>query len=567
MKNTKETKRRISTQHLIFTGAIFVLVVLIAVPLALVLYKSFMVDGTLSVGNYIEVFSTKSNYLPFFNTLKLGALTVIFSTLIGIILAWLVARTDIPFKGLLETIFLIPYMIPPFIGAIAWTQLLSPRVGYINKFFMGVFGTHHAPFNIYSMLGIVWVMALYNYPFVFITVRGALERMDPSLEEVARVSGAGRFRVMRDITLPLVTPAIVSGMLLVFIFTIANFGIPAIIGMRSRIYVLTTQIYRYMQMYTGGFGGVKLATALSTLLMLTAGAGLVLSRWILSRKKYTIIAGKSVRPNVVELGRWKYPILGVLAVFIFITIVAPLTSVFLTSFLKAWGLAIKPENLSLKNYRYILFGYDYTRMAIKNSFLLALSAAIATTLLGSIIAYIVVKTRLKGRRILDFLATLPYSIPGTVVAIAMILAWTGQFGINLYNTFWIILVAYVARYMFFAFRNVSASLEQIHPSLEEAARVSGATWLRNFRDIIVPLVRPGLVASFLLVFMPTLRELTISVFLVGPKTTTIGVAVYNLQEEGLYQISAALASLVIVIVFLGNYLVRKVTKVGTKTSF
>jgi iron(III) transport system permease protein len=168
---------------------------------------------------------------------------------------------------------------------------------------------------------------------------------------------------------------------------------------------------------------------------------------------------------------------------------------------------------------------------------------------------------------LDFLATLPYSIPGTVVAIAMILAWTGQFGINLYNTFWIILVAYVARYMFFAFRNVSASLEQIHPSLEEAARVSGATWLRNFRDIIVPLVRPGLVASFLLVFMPTLRELTISVFLVGPKTTTIGVAVYNLQEEGLYQISAALASLVIVIVFLGNYLVRKVTKVGTKTSF
>jgi iron(III) transport system permease protein len=440
-------------------------------------------------------------------------------------------------------------------------------VGYINKFFMGVFGMHHAPFNIYSMLGIVWVMALYNYPFVFITVRGALERMDPSLEEVARVSGARRFRVMRDITLPLVTPAIISGMLLVFVFTIANFGIPAIIGMRSRIYVLTTQIYRYMQIYMGGFGGVKLATALSTLLMLTAGAGLLLSRKILRRKKYTIIAGKSVRPNVVELGRWKYPILGVLAVFIFITIVAPLTSVFLTSFLKAWGLPIKPENLSLKNYRYILFGYAYTQMAIKNSFLLALSAATATTLLGSIIAYIVVKTRLKGRRLLDFLATLPYSIPGTVVAIAMILAWTGQFKITLYNTFWIILIAYIARYMFFAFRNVSASLEQIHPSLEEAARVSGATWLRNFRDIIVPLVRPGLVASFLLVFMPTLRELTISVFLVGPKTTTIGVAVYNLQEEGLYQTSAALASLVIVIVFLGNYFVRKITKVGTKTSF
>jgi len=555
---------KINIQRIIFILAIGIMIILIAFPLALLFYKSFLKENTLSLVNYIDVFSEKNNYLPFLNTLKIGALTVIFATAIGVILAWLVARTDIPFKGFLDTLLLVPYMIPPFIGAIAWTQLLSPRVGYINKIFMKIFDTSQGPFNIYSLMGIIWVMALYNYPFVFITVRGALERMDPSLEEAARISGAGRFEVMKDITLPLVVPAIVSGMLLVFVFTIANFGIPAIIGMRSRIYVLTTQIYRYLRMYTGGFAGVRLAAALSTLLMCVAGMAVFASN--LSKKKYAIIVGKSVRPGIIELGNWKYLILAILSVFILITLIAPLASIFITSFLKAWGIPVKLENLSLKNYSYILFGYDYTKIAIKNSFLLAFSAAIITTIIGSIIAYISVKTEIKGRKILDFLTTLPYSIPGTVVAIAMILAWSGQFGVKLYYTFWIILVAYIARYMFFAFRNVSASLEQIHSSLEEAARVSGATWLQNFRDIVIPLIRPGLVASFLLVFMPTLRELTISILLVGPRTITIGTAVYNLQEEGLYQITAALSGLIIVILFIGNYLVRKVINIKTTNS-
>ena len=555
---------KINAQRVIFILATGLMILLIAFPLALVFYKSFLRENTLSLVNYIDVFSEKNNYFPFLNTLKIGALTVIFATAMGVILAWLVARTDIPFKGFLDTLLLVPYMIPPFIGAIAWTQLLSPRVGYINKIFMQIFDASQGPFNIYSLMGIVWVMALYNYPFVFITVRGALERMDPSLEESARIAGAGRIQVMKDITLPLAVPAIVSGMLLVFVFTIANFGIPAIIGMRSRIYVLTTQIYRYLQMYTGGFSGVRLAAALSTLLMCVAGIAVYASS--LGKKKYAIIVGKSVRPGIVELGNWKYLIVGILTVFLMITLIAPLISIFLTSFLKAWGVPVKLENLSFKNYKYILFGYDYTRIAIKNSFLLAFSAAIITTIIGSIIAYISVKTEIKGRKILDFLTTLPYSIPGTVVAIAMILAWSGQFGVRLYYTFWIILIAYIARYMFFAFRNVSASLEQIHPSLEEAARVSGATWLQNFRDIVIPLIRPGLVASFLLVFMPTLRELTISILLVGPKTTTIGAAVYNLQEEGLYQITAALSSLIIVILFIGNYLVKKVINIKTTNS-
>jgi len=550
------------TKHLIFALAVIILLILIAFPLGIMFYKSFVVEGQLSFGNYVEVFTERRNLAPVINTIKLGGLTVILSTVIGVAAAWLVARTDLPHKGLLDTLFLTPYMIPPFIGAIAWIQLLSPRVGYLNRFWVQLFNTPQTPFNIYSLAGIVWVMSLHNYPFVYIIVRGALERMDPSLEEVAHMSGAGRLRVMWDITLRLVMPSITGGMLIVFIYTIANFGIPALIGMRARFFVLTTQIYSYI--YTGDFSGIKLAASLSTLLMFIAGAGVILNRWYLRRKQYTVISGKSVRPNLVRLRRWRTPVFILVLIFFVIAVIAPLISVFSSAFLRAWGVSFTLENLTFDNFYYILFEYDLTRLAIRNSVVLALSAATLTTIIGSIAAYINVKTDLRGRQLLDVLATLPYAIPGTVVALSMILAWSGAYRINLYNTFWIILVAYIARYMFFAFRNVSSSLSQIHPSLEEVAMVSGADWLRNFRDIIVPLIKPGLIASWFLIFMPTLRELTISILLWGPRTPTIGVAVFEMQDAGYYQNSAALASIILLVVLIGNYLLRKV--MGVKIS-
>jgi len=546
----------LNARSLVFVAAIGVLILLVAVPLSLLIYKSLLdQEGRFSVSNYVEVFSRRENLLPLKNTLTIGLLSTLFSALIGIPLAWIFARTDIPFKGTFELLFLLPYMIPPFIGAIAWTQLLSPRTGYINRLLMNIFDLSRSPFNIYSLLGIVWVMSLHNYPYVFITVKGALERMDPSLEETARIAGSGRFRVMKDITLPLVLPAIASGMLLSFVYSIANFGIPALIGMRARIYVITTQIFRYM--YTGKFEDIKLAAALSTLLMAVAGGGLLLNRWILRGRRYTVIAGKSVRPTVVELGSLRTPLCCLLGVFALLIVIMPLMAVLLNSFLKGWGVPLGWDNLTVGNYSYILFEFELTRSAIKNSILLSLSAATITTFIGAVTAYMTTRTRIRGRRTLEFLATLPYSIPGTVVAVAMILAWSGQLGVNLYNTFWIILIAYTARYMFFAYRTVSASLEQIHSSLEEAARVSGATWGQSFRDIVVPLIKPGLLASWFLISMPTLRELTMSALLTGPHTPTIGAVVFELQDAGSYQAAAALAAILIVIVIFGNLLIRK----------
>lgn len=546
-------------RHLVLTAVTLLLILLVAFPLALLLWNSFRFDGQLSVQHYADVFSESRNFRPFINTIKLGGLTVLTSAIIALPTAYLVARTDLPLKGLIETLLIVPYMIPPFLGAMAWIHLMAPRVGYLNRAWMHVFGGMGGPFNIYGLWGIVWVMTLHNYPFMYFTARSALERMDPALEESARICGAGRLRVARGITLPLIAPALGAGALLVFLYTVANFGIPALIGMQARFYVLTTRIYGYI--YTGNFSGIKQAAALSAVLIAVAGVAVVLNRLLLGRKEFTVVTGKGARPPRVRLGFWKAPILGLLAIFFAIIVLLPVLSILSSALLKAWGLPLSAHNVSLDNLRYVLFEYDLTRTALKTSFLLALSAATATTIIGTLVAYLQVRTQFRGRHAMEWLATLPYAIPGTVIALAMILAWSGAFAINLYNTFWIILVAYVARYVTFPFRNVGAMLRQVHPSLEEAATACGAGWLRRFRDVIIPLIKPGLIASWFLVFIPTLRELTISILLWGPKTPTVGVAIFEMQDAGDYSSAAALGSVILIIVVSANLLLRKLLNV------
>ncbi len=551
-------QKRFRVDPIILGSAFAIIAIIVVFPFTLLFLNSFRVDGVFTLQNYATVFQAKRNYTALLNSLQLGFFTSLFSVLLGAPLAWLVTRTNLPFARLFKTLFILPYMIPPFIGAIAWSQLLNRRNGYVNRLAQSILGIQGYVFNVNTMPGLIWVMALYLYPFVFITVVGALERMDPTLEEAARTCGSRTMKIMKDITLPLVAPSIAGGALLVFASSIANFGIPALIGMQGRVFVLTTMIYSYM--HSGGFKGISMAASLSIMLMGISVGALLLNNLYLKKKQYTLISGKSMRPKTLSLGRWKIPCFVLACVIVFVTVILPFFSIVLTSLLDAWGADITWENLTLRNYKYILFDYRLTRDALKNSFLLAISSATICMILGSLIAYISIKTKIKGRKLLETISLIPYTIPGTVVAIAMILAWSGGFGINLYNTFWILLVAYVAHYLAFAVRTTSASLEQIHSSLEEAARVSGGSWTTSLKDIVIPLIRPGLVAGWFLIFMPTLRELTMSILLWGPRTVTIGVAVFEMQEAGYVQISAAFATLLLIIVIAGNLLVKKLTR-------
>ena len=548
---------RFGTPELLFSLSVALLVIVVAVPMLLIFFNAFWVDGHFNVADVIKVLQHPETYKALLNSLILSVGVTITGTIVGTFFAWLVTRTDLPFKKTMKLLFLVPFMLPAFIGALAWKMLLSPRAGYINRFFMDVLGFDGPVFNIYSYAGIILVETMYLFPFVFIQVSGALERMDPTLEESARISGADLFTITRKITIPLVMPSILSGALLIMLYSMAHFGTVAVLGVETGIYNIPTLIYEKIHQSAGSFASIRTATVLATVLVITAALILWLQNRILSKGRYQIIAGKSCRPPERTLRGLRIPLLVLCIAYIGFTIVLPTATIFMVGGLKTYGLQFTAENMTWSNYKHILFEWDLTRDAIWNSISLGLSAALITMFAGVIISYVIVKMRVRGKGILEFLGMLPFSVPGSVIALGVILAWSGKFGINLYNTVWIILIAYIARYMAFSLKANSAALEQVHDSLVEAARASGATMAQALRDIVVPLVRPGMVAAFFLIFLPALRELTVSVLLYGPTTRTIGVAIYTLNEDGETVYSAALAGIALIIIVLGEVLIKR----------
>lgn len=558
--NTR-TQSRFGTPELLFMLSVGVLIVVVAFPMLLIFFNAFWVDGHFNVADVVRVLQRKETYEALLNSLILSGGVTVTGTIVGTFFAWLVTRTDLPFKKTMKLLFLVPFMLPAFIGALAWKMLLSPRAGYINRLFMDVLGFDGPLFDIYSYAGIILVETMYLFPFVFIQVSGALERMDPTLEESARISGADLFTITRKITIPLVLPSILSGALLIMLYSMAHFGTVAVLGVETGIYNIPVLIYEKIHQSAGSFDSIRTATVLATVLVLTAALIMWMQNRVLAKGKYQIIAGKSFRPTELKLRGLRVPMLILCIIYIGLTIVLPTATIFLVGGLKTYGLSFTPENLTWANYNHILFEWDLTRDSIWNSISLGLASALITMFAGVIISYVIVKMKVRGKGFLEFLGMLPFSVPGSVIALGVILAWSGKFGINIYNTVWIILVAYIARYMAFSLKANSAALEQVHDSLVEAARASGASMAQALRDVVVPLVRPGMVAAFFLIFLPALRELTVSVLLYGPTTRTIGVAIYTLNEDGETVYSAALAGIALIIIVLGEVLIKRlVTK-------
>ncbi|MGB4008254.1 MAG: iron ABC transporter permease [Bacillota bacterium] len=527
--------------------------VVIVYPLSLVVVKSFSSEAGFTFENYVKIFSESANLKAFWNSIWVSSLSTLICVAVGTILAMLVVRTDIPGKSWLRMLLLLPYGIPPFIGAMAWAQLFGP-VGYVSKLYMTLTGATSAPWNIYSAAGVVLVLAVYQFPVVFITVSGALGKIDTSLEEAARMSGAGPFRTLIDVTMPLITPAITASALLAFVGCISNFGIPALLGFRARFFVLTTKIYSALSI-----PDMPWATAMAVILAITSGIPLILERRLeRGQSRYTVIAGKSVRPQTMSLGGWRIPVLIIVVLVSLFAGVVPLISMLLTSFLKYWGAPLNLANMTTSHYKYIL-DLPMASRAFRNSLFLAVSAATITMAVGALVSYMSVRAKIKGAKTLDFVGTIPYAVPCTMVAIAMILAWSRP-PVMLYGTIWVILAAYLVRYMPFSIRTTNATLQQVHVSLEEAARVSGAGWTQTMKDIVMPLIKPGLIAGWILVFMPALRELTMSVLLWSQGAETIGVVIYNMQDAGYTQIAAALSTIVLLVILAGNAIVRKLSK-------
>lgn len=534
------------------------LVIFQVLPLLYLVYRSFFYGGSFSLEGFKRIYSYPLNWTCLKNTLVTAGLAMVFGVLLAFPLAWLVGRTNLYGKKFFRTLFVMTYMVPPYVGAMAWLRLLNPTVGTLNTLIMSIFGLENAPFNIYSIGGLVWVLTTFYYPYAFITISRAMEKMDPSLEEASRISGASPFKTLMTITLPLMLPSIVAAALLVFVAAASCYGIPSIIGAPGQIYTVTTRIVDYV--YIGSQEGLTDATNLAVFLMAIALIVLYVSNFVVGKREYITVSGKSTRPNIVDLGRWRIPITIVVSLFAIVVVAIPFATVFMTSFTMNMGKSIfEAGNITFKYWHTIL-----TRKSIlgsgQNSLISAAWAASLGMVICLIMAYLLKRTNVKGKGIPDFLITVGSGSPSVVIALALIMTMSGRFGINIYNTMFIMVVAYMIKYMLMGMRTVVSAFSQISPSLEEAAQISGSGWIRRLKDVVFPLIVPSIVAGWFLIFMPCFYELTMSNLLYSNNTKTLGVELFTYQTYHSQQTASALASGILIMVIVLNYVLNKVTK-------
>ncbi len=545
-------------------GPLFISGPVILIVLGLVLYPLLMLflfslginlhDPNITGAYYLQALSDIKTMVALKNTLYVAGGVTAVAILLGGGLAWLVARTDIPHKRLIEIIVFLTFTIPSYILAVAWIQLLG-RNGFINRLLYEKWQFIAEPLDIYSLEGIILVMALHSFPLVFMALVSALKMNDKTLEMAARLAGASRMKALFTVTLPLMLPNILSVGLLVFQQTMACFGVAAVIGLPTSNYVLTTRIYSAMSRLD-----LPSAASTSMILLLCSGVVFCLYNYSLRSKRYININSQSRKAEPVSLGSWKMPMFIGVFLLLSVTTIIPLGSVVATSFLKSWGLSLRFENMTINNYLTIFGGQTIAFRAFFNSITFAFIAATVTAIIGTIISYLSTRTTIKGRKYLEFVATWPLTVPGTVLAVAAVLAWINA-PLRIYGTPWILLITYIVACLPFGVRNINGLLQGMDPLLEDAARVSGASWLRTFKDITLPLITPGIKAGWITAFLLVLREIPISILLYSAGAETIGVLLYSMRSDtgGLETVSAV-AVILIVLIVAGNVLIGKFGK-------
>ncbi len=539
--------RRFDASVALFVVATAALFLLVVVPLGWLLVISLQRgDGAagLTVGNYVEAF-TRAIYLqPIFNSFVLAVSVATLATAIGAPLAWLVARTDLPARGFMRALIMAAFVTPSFVGAEAWITLAAPNSGWINRGLAALAHTEHGPFNIFSLAGAIFVMALYNVPYVFTFTAGALDLMPADLEDASATLGGSRLRTALSITLPLAAPAIVAGFIMAFLEAIAEFGAPAFLLIPARTQVITTQLYLFFQFPVR----TELAAAYAMPLLAVTIALLGLQRRVLGRRKYTTVGGKGGKRRLVALGRWRYLILALAFVVPGLSVVVPYLALLATSLSRSWGNGPVPGNLTFYWYHWAFAENPSTAAAIGHSLTYGATAATIAVSVAIAIAYAANRKLFRGAGFLGFLCTAPFVVPGIVLAIGVYAAYSRP-PLVLYGTAWILILAFAARFLPIAFTNLNTLLAGVHPDLENAARTLGATRLRTIATITAPLLRRGLLASWLLVFIPAIRELSSAIFLFTPGTATMTTQIFDFSDAGNYEAVAALAVIILVITF------------------
>ena len=525
-----------------------ILVYLAVLPLLMLLIGSFQAEVAprefvYTLKNYQTAYASEYTYSTFMNSLIFASGSAALTFVLGTVLAWLTERTNTPLRNIFVPLAVVPLILPGVLESIAWIFLLSPKFGYLNVWLMQLFGLESPPFNVFSLPGMIWVHSVGQVPLAFLLMVAAFKSMDPSLEESAMMSGANTWKTFRRVTFRLLMPTVASVLLILFVRTLESFETPALIGIPARIYVYTSEIYLAFNEYPPDYGrGGALAVGL---LLLSAVGVWLYTRATKEGKKFQTVTGKAFRPRQFDLGPWRWAGFSFLSIYFLLVVLLPFLVLFWASFLPffatpSWDAL---DKLSLENYRY-LWGFRPFWDAMQNSVILATLTATVAMILTSLVAWIVYRSRLPGSWILDFLAFVPITIPGIVMGMALILLYVA-FPLPIYGTIWVLLIAYVTRYIPYGMRSASGSILQIHNELEEAASASGASWWETFKRVTLPLLRPGLVAGWIYICIVSFREFSTSVLLATGESRVLSILLFNMFEQGQVTVVAAIGILMI----------------------
>ncbi|MBL8700013.1 MAG: iron ABC transporter permease [Alphaproteobacteria bacterium] len=512
----------------LFAALALFLCALIGLPLSWLFVHAFTErGGAIGIGNFATVLTDPDYLEPLLATLAIALSVGILAAAVAAPIGWLVARTDMPLPGMVRSLIMASFVTPPFLGAIAWEILAAPNSGILNRIWRDWTGAEDPLFNIYSMPGLAFVIACYTFPFVFVLVANALDRIPAELEDASSILGGRAFDTARRITIPLVLPAILAGALVAFLQAMTLFGSPAILAMPAGFHTMTTKIWSLFQ-YPPKPG---LAAAAAVPLLLVTIVLLQVQRRLLGRRGYAVVGGKYGRPRRIALGAWRWAALAACLLVLMLPVFLPYAALFKAAFTRVPSEPISLARLTLHNFNFVFFEFSQTHQALRNTLVLGAASATIGAALAFIIAYLTTRQAIAGHRILNFLATAPIAIPGIVLGVGLFLSYTRP-PLVLYGTLWILLLAYLTIELPAAYQQLQSAFRAVHPELEEASRILGATRLRALRDVTAPLVRSGLIAAWCFVFIGVMRELSAAIMLFTANTKPISVVIYDLNESG-----------------------------------
>ena len=538
----------------IMGGVVSIVGWLALVPLVFLIWQSFRTPDTArkpavwTLQNYIDAYTNSDTFVLFLNSVQFAAGTAILALVIGTALAWMTERTNTPLKPLFYALSIIPLIIPGILFVVSWIMLASPKIGLINLGLQALLGTDKVYVDIYSMGGMIWVDGLHYAPIAFLLMTAAFRSMDPSLEESAMMSGASMFRIFWNITLKLAWPAVAASFLILFVRSIESFEVPALLGLPVGIQVFTSSIYDAIHTYPSNIG---LAAAYAiTLLVITMGGIYMQSRLTNQGGKFSTVTGKGFRPRTMDLGRWKYLTLSVFILYALFVVILPFLVLVWSSLQKFYSVpsyeALK--NISLNAYSTVI-NYPSVGTAVWNSFLLSIGSATTVMFLTAIVCWIVLRTKIPGRWILDNVASVPLVLPGLVMGLAIMVCYL-TIGGGVYGTIWIMFIAYVTRFMPYGMRYNTTSMVQLHKELEESSAMSGASWFTTFYRVVLPLLKPGLLAGWIYIMIVSVRELSSSILLYSPGTEVVSIVIWEMWQNGQYVELSAFGVMLIATLFV-----------------